>query len=45
MRILGLSFPPIFKVFTSKPSKNLSEKACAWVSSITKNPPQGLSKS
>jgi hypothetical protein len=45
INIFGLSFPPIFKVFTSMPSKNLSEKSCAWLSSITKNPPQGLSKS
>ena len=44
MRILGLNFPPIFKVFTSKPLKNLFENSCAWVSSITKKPPQGLVK-
>ena len=26
--IFGLNLPPIFKVFTSKPSKNLLEKSC-----------------
>jgi len=29
IKILGLNFPPIFKVFMSKSSKNLLEKSCA----------------
>jgi len=45
MRILGFNFPPIFNVFTSRLSKNLLEKPCFWISSITRKLPHSLSKS
>jgi len=45
MRILGLNLPPIFKVLTYIPSKNLLENSSTCLSSITRNPHQGLSKS